>query len=170
MLTFEATSQNVLTFLHTRFSLGDINEKLRTLICVKVLDLSSSSREREFKKMNEHIDSNLNASCFSPEGHDVAVGAETGHARALAHLDHVGPQDEGGLRDVVFVDARLGRQGHDFGLFLRAYHSVLDLVEVLGHGGGHRDGPALADLFSLLAIRCGVGLIPGLVGVGQQRT
>lgn len=55
---------------------------------------------------------------FSPEGHDVAVGAETGHAGALAHLDHVSPQDEGGLCDVVFSDACLGGQGQDLGLFL----------------------------------------------------
>lgn len=105
----------------------------------------------------------------SPEGHDVSVGAEAGHAGALAHLDHVGPQDEGGLRDVVFGDARLGGQGQDLGLFLRTHHGVLVLAEVLGHGRGHRDRPALADLLSLLAVRRGVGFVPGLVGVGQHR-
>lgn len=98
----------------------------------------------------------------------MAVGAETGHARALAHLDHVSPQDEGGLCDVVFGDACLGGQGQHSGLFLRTHHGVLALAEILGHGGGHRDGPALADLLSLLAVRCGVGFIPGLVGVGQH--
>lgn len=54
----------------------------------------------------------------SPEGHDVAVGAETGHAGTLAHLDHIRPQDEGGLCDVVFRDACLGGQGEDSRLFL----------------------------------------------------
>lgn len=47
----------------------------------------------------------------------MAVGAETRHTCALAHLHHVCPQDEGGLGDAVFVDAGLGGEGDDFGLF-----------------------------------------------------
>lgn len=65
----------------------------------------------------------------------MAIGAETCHARALAHLDHVCPQDEGGLSDTVFIEASLGGEGYDFGLFLRTHHSVLALTEVLGCGG-----------------------------------
>lgn len=48
----------------------------------------------------------------------MAVGTETRDTHALAHLHHICPQDEGGLCDTMFIDAGLGGQGHDFGLFL----------------------------------------------------
>lgn len=108
--------------------------------------------------------------CFSPEGHDVTVGTETRHTHALAHLHHVRPQDEGRFCDTVFVDAGLGGEGHDFGLFLRTHHSVLALVEVLGAGGRHWDGPALTDLLSFFAICCNIGFIPRLERRGQHGT
>lgn len=67
----------------------------------------------------------------------MAVGAETRHAHALAHLHHVGAQDERGLCDAVFEDAGLGRQADDVGLFVGAHHGVLALAEVLRGRGGH---------------------------------
>lgn len=67
----------------------------------------------------------------------MTIGTEARHAHALAHHHHIGPQDEGGLCDAVLVDACLGWQGHDFGLFLRTHHGVMALVEVLGRGRGH---------------------------------
>ena len=106
---------------------------------------------------------------LSPEGHDVAVGAETSQTHAQIHLHHVRPQDERRLRDAVFVDAGLRGEGDDFGLFLRTHHGVLALVEVLRGGRGHGDGPALADLLSLFAVCRDVGFKPGLVGGGQHR-
>lgn len=66
-----------------------------------------------------------------PQSHDMPVGTETGDAVGSSHLHHVGPQDEGGLGDVVFVDAGLRRHGQDLGLLLRAQHGKLGVLALL---------------------------------------
>lgn len=66
-----------------------------------------------------------------PQSHDVAVGAETGDAVGTRHLHHVGPQDEGRLGDVVFVDAGLRGHGQHLGLLLRAQHGELAVLALL---------------------------------------
>ncbi|TNN78264.1 hypothetical protein EYF80_011504 [Liparis tanakae] len=94
---------------------------------------------------------------------DVRV-QKTGDAVGSAHLHNVRPEHEGGLRDVVFVDARLGGHGHHLGLFLRTQHGELGVRTVLRRGRGGRPAP---PALLLLLVR-GVRVVPRLVGRGQQ--
>lgn len=66
-----------------------------------------------------------------PQSHDMPVGTETGDAVGAGHQHHVGPQNEGGLCDVVFVDAGLRWHGQDLGLLLRAQHGKLGVLALL---------------------------------------
>lgn len=100
-----------------------------------------------------------------PEGHNVAIGTETGEADPCGHRHHISSKYEGGLGDVVLVDAVLGGQCHHLSLLLWADHSVLTVLVLLRRRRGC--GPASPWPFFLL-LR-GVGLIPGLINVGQKR-
>ncbi len=99
-----------------------------------------------------------------PEGHDMAIGTEAGDADPCSHRHHICSKYERGLCDVVFIDTVLGGHRHHLSLFLWADHSVLTVRVLLRWR--RRGGPASPWLFSLL-LR-GVGLIPGLVNVGQK--
>lgn len=93
----------------------------------------------------------------------MAVGAEAGDAVGSGHLHHVGPQDEGRLGDVVFVDAGLRRHGQHLGLLLRAQDGELGVLALLRRGRRRRPAP---PTLLLLLVR-GVWVVPRLVGRGQ---
>lgn len=61
----------------------------------------------------------------------MAIGTETGDAVGSGHQHDVSPQNEGGLCDVVFVDAALRRHGQDLGLLLRTQHGELGVRALL---------------------------------------
>lgn len=99
-----------------------------------------------------------------PQGHDMPIGTETSDAEPRGHRHNVGSKYEGGLCDVVFIDAVLRRHRHHLSLFLWADHSILTVRVLLRRRRGGR--PASPWPFFLL-LR-GVGLIPGLVNVGHK--
>lgn len=94
----------------------------------------------------------------------MPVSTETGDAVSSGHLHNISPQHEGGLCDVVFVDAGLGGHGHHLGLFVRTKHGELGILTLLWRG--RRGWPAPPAL--LLLLIGGIWVVPWLVGRGQQ--
>ncbi len=106
---------------------------------------------------------------LSPEGHDVSIGTEAGHTNARVNLYHICPQHKRCFGDVVFKYAGLRGQGYDFGLFLRAQHSILVFIQFLGCGWGDRHRPSLTDLVPLLSIGRGIEFTPWLKSRMEER-